>query len=95
MKPKNIVSGDFYWINKIQNKKVIAVADCTGHGVPGAFMSMLGSAFLNEIVSKQAELPKANEILNKLRSQVIASLHQKGGENETKISNCLFCKERK
>jgi len=49
-KPRDIVSGDFYWVGKKDNHLIIAVADCTGHGVPGAFMSMLGVAFLNEIV---------------------------------------------
>ncbi|MGM0497088.1 MAG: PP2C family protein-serine/threonine phosphatase, partial [Bacteroidota bacterium] len=74
-KPKNIVSGDFYWISKIDNKIIIAAADCTGHGVPGAFMSMLGVAFLNEIVN-QSKIVRPDEILNQLRSKVIDALHQ-------------------
>ncbi|MBN2893987.1 MAG: hypothetical protein JXL97_19110 [Bacteroidales bacterium] len=49
-KPRDIVSGDFYWVNKNQNKTFVVVADCTGHGVPGAFMSMLGISLLNEII---------------------------------------------
>lgn len=73
--PKDIVSGDFYWITVAANKTIIAVADCTGHGVPGAFMSMLGFAFLNEIVNKRPE-SNANEILNELRVKVKTSLHQ-------------------
>ena len=48
-KPKNIISGDFYWVSEKDNKIIVAVADCTGHGVPGALMSMLGITFLNEI----------------------------------------------
>ncbi len=80
-KPKDIVSGDFYWITEKDGIVIIAAADCTGHGVPGAFMSMLGIAFLNEIVNKIAinkHIPsfKASEILNQLRDQVIRSLHQ-------------------
>ncbi|MGC9375133.1 MAG: SpoIIE family protein phosphatase [Bacteroidales bacterium] len=71
-RPRNVVSGDFYWIKKIEDSIVIAIADCTGHGVPGAFMSMLGVAFLNEIV-KPRNL-KANEILNQLRDYVIRTL---------------------
>ena len=71
--PKDIVSGDFYWIKQIDNKILIAVADCTGHGVPGAFMSMIGIAYLNEITSKRnfhkSEM-KANEILNNLRRRL-------------------------
>ena len=74
-RPKNIVSGDFYWISKIDQKVIIAAADCTGHGVPGAFMSMLGVAFLNEIVN-QSKIVNPDEILNQLRSKVIDALHQ-------------------
>lgn len=75
--PKDIVSGDFYWLSETQGKIIVTVADCTGHGVPGAFMSMLGTAFLNEIVNK-SKIFHPNEILNRLRTQVITSLHQKG-----------------
>ncbi len=71
--PKNIVSGDFYWITKKENSIIFCVADCTGHGVPGAFMSMLGISFLNEIVGKEATY-SANSILNRLRDHVIASM---------------------
>ncbi len=80
-KPRDIVSGDFYWMAEKEDKVVYAVADCTGHGVPGAFMSMLGIAFLNEIVNKTVTL-RANEILNQLRGNVIRSLHQTGKDNE-------------
>jgi len=73
--PRDIVSGDFYWITISEGKTIIAVADCTGHGVPGAFMSMLGFAYLNEIVNKSPNI-KANIILNELRERVKASLHQ-------------------
>ena len=82
-KPRDIVSGDFYWITHKDNKIVMAAVDCTGHGVPGAFMSMLGFAFLNEIVNKETEL-KASSILNQLRDYVKASLHQTGKEGEAK-----------
>lgn len=75
--PKDIVSGDFYWIKKINNKIISVVADCTGHGVPGAFMSLLGIAFLNDIVYKNEEI-HANEILNELRDKIIHSLRQTG-----------------
>ena len=50
-KPKDIVSGDFYWLTEKGGKVLIAAADCTGHGVPGAFMSMIGNSLLNEIVN--------------------------------------------
>lgn len=76
-KPRDIVSGDFYWLKKKNNKIILVAADCTGHGVPGAFMSILGVTFLNEIVSKAKDI-KASQILNELRDNVIQSLHQTG-----------------
>ncbi|MCK4662639.1 MAG: SpoIIE family protein phosphatase [Bacteroidales bacterium] len=75
--PQGIVSGDFYWVSKLKDKIIIAVADCTGHGVPGAFMSMLGVTFLNKIVNEK-NITKPNEILDRLRNNVITSLHQTG-----------------
>jgi serine phosphatase RsbU (regulator of sigma subunit) len=80
--PRDIVSGDYYWITEKNGKVICVAADCTGHGVPGAFMSMLGIAFLNEIVSKQDDL-HTDEILNELRAHVIKSLHQTGKEGES------------
>jgi len=90
-KPKDIVSGDFYWISENNKNTVIAVADSTGHGVPGAFMSMLGISFLNEIVLKQGIL-KAGKILSELRNQIIFSLKQKGifGEQKDGMDIALF-----
>lgn len=79
--PKDIVSGDFYWATEINGWKIFTVTDCTGHGVPGAFMSMLGLSFLNEIVRKK-EVTQPNQILNELRSLIIESLHQKGASGE-------------
>ena len=82
-KPKDIVSGDFYWLHHFrENQKIIvAAADCTGHGVPGAFMSMLGTAFMNEIVAK-SEVQHSDQILNVLRDYVIDALQQGVKENE-------------
>ncbi len=92
-KPRDIVSGDFYWITHKEGKTIIAAVDCTGHGVPGAFMSMLGFAFLNEIVNKSTEI-KASAILNQLRDYVKESLHQTGKDDETKdgmdIALCII-----
>ena len=68
-KPKNIVSGDFYWLKKAANKTFFAVADCTGHGVPGAFVSMLGISYLNEIILNNNTL-QSDKILNILRDKV-------------------------
>lgn len=82
-RPRDIVSGDFYWMSQIEGKNIIAVADCTGHGVPGAFMSMLGIAFLKEIVVKEYMTHTAI-ILNRLRKEIIKSLQQQGKENDTK-----------
>jgi len=80
--PRDIVSGDFYWIYRKKQMVVVVAADCTGHGVPGAFMSILGISFLNEIVSR--EIPKANIILNRLRENVMKALHQTGEISEHK-----------
>ena len=85
-KPKDIVSGDYYWVSKKGNKLIIAVADCTGHGVPGAFMSIMGINFLNEIVNK-SEVPNANEILNELRDHLIKSLGQTGRQGRGQRRN--------
>jgi serine phosphatase RsbU (regulator of sigma subunit) len=82
-RPRDIVSGDFYWFAYKNNHVVIAAVDCTGHGVPGAFMSMLGVSLLNEIVNKLEKLD-SNVILNELRSNVIKSLRQTGKEGEAK-----------
>jgi serine phosphatase RsbU (regulator of sigma subunit) len=94
-KPKDIVSGDFYWAyNTPNNRSVFALADCTGHGVPGGFMSMLGNSFLNEIVVEN-KIFKADEILNKLRSKIIQALEQKGGTQQKDgmdISLCVWNK---
>ncbi|MCK4662644.1 MAG: PAS domain S-box protein [Bacteroidales bacterium] len=81
--PRDIVSGDFYWIKQVHNHILVAVADCTGHGVPGAFMSMLGIAYLNEAVSslKNRNNLKANTILNKLRKKLKLALHQDRRKN--------------
>ncbi|MBI5217749.1 MAG: SpoIIE family protein phosphatase, partial [Bacteroidia bacterium] len=80
-KPKDIVSGDFYWFTKRDKWLLITVADCTGHGVPGAFMSMLGISFLNEIIARE-EIQSAGGVLDELRRYVIHSLQQKGAEGE-------------
>ncbi|MCK4664728.1 MAG: SpoIIE family protein phosphatase [Bacteroidales bacterium] len=92
-KPRNIVSGDFYWTRKVNKYIIIAVADCTGHGVPGAFMSMLGISFLNDIVRKQ-KITQANQVLEELRNQIKTTLDQTGKEDEAKdgmdIALCII-----
>ncbi len=81
-KPRDIVSGDYYWMTRKNSKVVFTAADCTGHGVPGAFMSMLGTTMLNEIVNKMSVVD-ADQILNELRKYVINSLHQTGKSGES------------
>lgn len=73
--PKDIVSGDFYWGTEKGDYWYFVVADCTGHGVPGAIMSMLGISFLNDIILSEVLL-SPNEILNRLRDRVIKELRQ-------------------
>ena len=74
-KPRDVVSGDFYWAKKVSGHVIVAVGDCTGHGVPGAFVSMLGISFLNEIVERN-HITKTSEVLDELRTQVKRSLNQ-------------------
>lgn len=81
--PRDIVSGDFYWYTEKNGKKLIAAVDCTGHGVPGAFMSMIGNAFLNQIVNEKGFTQPA-EILNQLRTLIISALKQDGSSGENK-----------
>jgi len=82
-KPKEIVSGDFYWIKQVKHYIILVSADCTGHGVPGAFMSMLGISCLNEIVQNR-EVTQANQILNELRKEIKHSLRQTGKKEESR-----------
>jgi serine phosphatase RsbU (regulator of sigma subunit) len=82
-KPRDIVSGDFFWIKQVNQFIILAAADCTGHGVPGAFMSLLGISFLNEIVLTK-EITEASQVLNELRRQIKHSLRQHGQPDEAK-----------
>jgi serine phosphatase RsbU (regulator of sigma subunit) len=97
-KPRDIVSGDFYWIGEDEENIFVTVADCTGHGVPGAFMSTLGISVLNEITTHNRDL-QANTILNLLRDKIKTSLHQTGKEGEAAdgmdISLCVIKKNKK
>ncbi len=82
-KPLAIVSGDFYWISTQSNPQVIISADCTGHGVPGAFMSMLGVTLLNEIVNGK-HIISPEQIIENLRQGIIKSLKQVAAEDSIK-----------
>jgi ligand-binding sensor domain-containing protein/serine phosphatase RsbU (regulator of sigma subunit) len=83
-KPKDIVSGDFYWFGEKDNLKIIAVVDCTGHGVPGAFMSMIGHNLLNQIVSEKG-FSDPGAILNELHKGVQSALKQ--GHNDVNTND--------
>jgi serine phosphatase RsbU (regulator of sigma subunit) len=91
--PRDIVSGDFYYAFSNRDYVFIATGDCTGHGVPGALMSILGISFLNEILQSRVNL-KANRILNIMREKVMKALHQTGEKSVTKdtidISLCVI-----
>lgn len=80
-KPKDIVSGDFYWAKEKDGSLYLAAADCTGHGVPGGFLTMLGISFLNEIISKDTLLTPA-EVLNELRNKFISELQLHDASND-------------
>jgi serine phosphatase RsbU (regulator of sigma subunit) len=82
-RPKQKVSGDFYWWTRVEERVIVAAADCTGHGVPGAFMSMLGVSLLREIVNREY-ITHPGVVLNRLRKEVIRSLDQKGEHGEQK-----------
>jgi len=96
--PRDIVSGDFYYFNQRDGKIIFAAADCTGHGVPGAFMSMLGITLLNDVVNDIPDFT-AGKILSELRTRLKAALRQKGFDGETRdgmdISLCVFDPHKK
>jgi len=93
-KPKDIVAGDFYWIEDIgENKVLAAVLDCTGHGVPGAFMSMIGYAIMNEIVNTKRIIQPA-AILEKLHHDVRKALRQEDSNNKDGMDVCMTLIER-
>ena len=97
-KPRDIVSGDLYWIGEDEKHIFFTVADCTGHGVPGAFMSTLGISTLDEIITNNTDL-KANTVLNLLREKIKTSLHQTGKQGEATdgmdVAFCILHKDRK
>jgi tetratricopeptide (TPR) repeat protein len=83
LKPKDIVSGDFYWIVEEGDEIFYAAADCTGHGVPGGFMTMLGSSFIHEIIVEK-KMKEPAVILDLLRDRIITALKQTGASGENK-----------
>lgn len=89
-KPKDIVSGDFYWAHPENNRFLLCVADCTGHGVPGAFMSLLNISFLNEITIEK-KITEPHLILNNVRSSIINALNTEGNEESKDGMDCVLC----
>ncbi|TAD95715.1 MAG: hypothetical protein EAZ97_15010 [Bacteroidetes bacterium] len=79
-KPKDIVSGDFYWFFSQSHRSILAAIDCTGHGVPGAFISMIGNDLMNEIVILKG-FSEPDQILNELHKSIRATLRQKETSN--------------
>jgi serine phosphatase RsbU (regulator of sigma subunit) len=94
-KPRDIVSGDFYWFADKNGKIVFTAVDCTGHGVPGAFMSMIGSEVLTTLINK--EILESNLILDKMNEYVVRALKQEATENQDgmDIALCVIDKEAK
>ena len=94
-KPREIVSGDFYWYREKGVYRFFTVADCTGHGVPGAFMSMIGNTLLNEIIGENILNPA--DILSELNKRIVYALSQSGGmqEDGMDISLCRFDSKKK
>ncbi|OJJ15624.1 hypothetical protein BKI52_37715 [marine bacterium AO1-C] len=95
--PASIVSGDFYWFSETKENIVVVCADCTGHGVPGGFMSMLGISFLNELVNNQ-KITAPAQILNELRAKVKNALQNNHQEDQPQdgmdMSICVFDKQK-
>lgn len=94
--PRDIVSGDFYWFSQHESKIFIALVDCTGHGVPGAFMSMIGNTLLNQIVNEK-EIYNPSEILYNLHKGVLFALSQRTDsvqEDGMDVSLCIVDKEK-
>ncbi|WP_338763760.1 tetratricopeptide repeat protein [Bernardetia sp. ABR2-2B] len=94
-KPRDIVSGDFYWTTEKDNRIVLTAIDCTGHGVPGAFMSLIGNDLLNEIVNLRG-ITAPHEILNELHKGVQGTLKQQETENRDgmDMALCVYDKEK-
>ncbi len=98
-KPKDVVSGDFYWMSVVKNRQTndvekvyLGVLDCTGHGVPGAFMSMIGNTLLNKIAN-MADVYQPADMLEALHQEIRVALHQEEDANKDGMDVCLVCFE--
>lgn len=92
-KPKDVVSGDFYWIKEVNNKVFVIAADCTGHGVPGALMSMIGKALIDKVILIKDEFDPA-QILHKLHREITLALRQEETGNNNGMDIAIVCMER-
>ena len=94
-RPRDIVSGDFYWMKEVDNKVLVAIADCTGHGVPGAFMSLIANSKLNKVVSEMGK-KAPHEILHAVHFEIVNMLNQReapyNAQDGMDISLCLIDK---
>lgn len=94
-RPRDIVSGDFYWMKEVDNKVLVAIADCTGHGVPGAFMSLIANSKLNKVVSELGK-KSPHEILHSVHHEIVNMLNQReapyNAQDGMDISLCLIDK---
>ncbi len=97
-KPKDIVSGDFYWFSELEDKMVIAIVDCTGHGVPGAFMSLIANNKLNKVVNEM-KIYEPGAILNEVHKEIVSSLSQCDGHENAQdgmdMSLCVIDKAKR
>lgn len=92
-KPRDVVSGDFYWLGKTGNKNILVVADCTGHGVPGALMSMIGSSILDKIVTLKQEY-NPDKILESMHEEIFFALKQEETQNTNGMDMAVVCWEK-
>lgn len=93
-KPRDIISGDFYWFAEVEHKIILAAVDCTGHGVPGAFMSLIGNDYLDKIVNEKS-ITEANVILEELHTYIRKALKQEENDNADGMDIALVVYDRK
>lgn len=90
-KPKDVVSGDFYWATPTPEGFVFITADCTGHGVPGAFMSLLNISKLSQVINEN-KITRPDSILNNIRTEIIKALNAEGSEESKDGMDAVICK---
>jgi serine phosphatase RsbU (regulator of sigma subunit) len=88
LRPRDVVSGDFFWLNQVDGWTILAVLDCTGHGVPGAFMSLIANTLLDKIV-KLEKMVAPQQILTRLNQEIVAMLRQDEGVTQSSMDACI------